>query len=57
MINGLYPSQLGAAEEMRNSHYRNLSRIVNKNKMNVSWLPSDFMAITRRKRTNHVHIW
>ena len=57
MINGLYPSQLGAAEEMRNSHYRNLSRIVNKNKMNVSWLPSEFMAITRRKRTNHVHIW
>ena len=54
MINGLYPSQLGAAEEMRHSHYRNLSRIVNKNKMSVSWLPPDFMAITRRKRANHV---
>ena len=56
MINGVYPSQLAAAEEMRSSHYRNLSHIVNKSKSKISWLPSDFMAITRRKRTNHVRI-
>ena len=56
MINGIYQSQLAVAEEMRSSHYRNLSHIINKSKSKISWLPSDFMAITRRKRTNHVRI-
>lgn len=56
MIDGLYPSQLSEIEAMRSSHYKNLKNIVNKSNPSISWLPADFLKMSRRKKTNHVHI-
>lgn len=56
MIDGLYPSQIAEIGAMRSSHYKNLKNIVNKNQQSISWLPSDFLKMSRHKKQNHVII-
>lgn len=56
MIDGVYPSQLTEIEAMRSSHYKNLKNIVNKTNQSISWLPPDFLKMSRRKKTNHVSV-
>jgi len=54
MIDGSYPSQLPELQAMRSSHYKNLQKIVNKSAQHISWMPSDFIKMSLRKKSNHV---
>lgn len=56
MIDGVYPSQFSSVEAMRNSHYRNMHNIQNSSSKRISWLSPEYMRMTYRKKTNHVHV-